>query len=87
MLSESDQGQYQLAYGRSPSVTLIRLDTRQATPVELPGLDAMVRALCEQMGLSSQGHRLQIFATAADASPPPEANGAAADRSRRATAG
>lgn len=58
-----EQAQYQLAYGRSASEMVIRLDTRQVIPVSVPGLDDMCARVCRGLGLTHQGHRLQIIAT------------------------
>lgn len=79
VLTEGDQAQYQLAYGESPSDSIVRLDTREVVRIDLPELVGLRDRACARMGLRAQGHRLEIFAVAADdasghatASPPPD---------------
>lgn len=62
VLTEGDQAQYQLAYGESPSDTLVRLDTREVVTIDVPELAAIRDRICKEMGLVPQGHKLQIFA-------------------------
>lgn len=62
VLTDSDQSVYQLAYGQRPADLLIRLDTREAIPIEAPELVALRDAICRRLGLKAKGHRLQIFA-------------------------
>ncbi|MFI4916138.1 MAG: Fur family transcriptional regulator [Phycisphaerales bacterium JB060] len=64
VLTEGDQAQYQLAYGESPSDTLVRLDTREVVSIDVPELAAIRDRICKELGLSPQGHKLQIFAVA-----------------------
>ncbi|MEO1009064.1 MAG: transcriptional repressor [Planctomycetota bacterium] len=64
VLTEGDQARYQLAYGESPSDTLVRLDTREAVAIDVPELVAIRERICREMGLEPKGHRLQIFAVA-----------------------
>lgn len=67
VLTEGDQAQYQLAYGESPSDTLVRLDTREVVTVDVPELAAIRDRICKELGLLPQGHKLQIFAVSPDA--------------------
>ncbi len=69
VLTEGDQAQYQLAYGESPSDTLVRLDTRETVSIDVPELAAIRDRICKELGLSPQGHRLQIFAVAPESAP------------------
>lgn len=64
VLTEGDQAQYQLAYGQRPSDTLVRLDTREVIPIDVPELEALRERICRELGLRAQGHRLQIYAIA-----------------------
>jgi Fur family ferric uptake transcriptional regulator len=62
VLFDQDQAHYQLVYGRRPNDLLIRMDTREAIPIEVPELIALRDRLCRERGLKAQGHRFQIFA-------------------------
>lgn len=64
VLTEGDQAQYQLAYGESPSDTLVRLDTREVINIDVPELAQIRERICKELGLVPQGHKLQIFAVA-----------------------
>lgn len=64
VLSVGDQARYQLAYGRAGSDQLVRLDGGGVEPIDPPGVRALCEAICAARGLSYQGHRLQVFATA-----------------------
>jgi Fur family ferric uptake transcriptional regulator len=75
VLTDNDQGVYQLAYGQRPADLLIRLDTREAIPIEAPELVALRDAICRRLGLKAKGHRLQIFAVAEDEPSGPDAIG------------
>jgi len=68
---DDDQSHYQVVYGRHPHDLLIRLDTGEAVPIDLPGLVEMRDALCRARGLEPQGHRLHIFAVGAGAAARP----------------
>lgn len=59
---DNEQGVYHLVYGRRPSDMIIRTDTREMIPLELPELAAMVERACKARGLKPKGHRLHIFA-------------------------
>lgn len=60
---DDDQSHYQLVFGNKPQDLLIRVDTGQAIPIDLPELAALRDALCRRLGLAPKGHRLQIFAS------------------------
>lgn len=62
VLFDQDQAHYQLVYGRRPNDLLIRMDTREAIPIDVPELIALRDRLCRERGLKAQGHRFQIFA-------------------------
>jgi Fur family ferric uptake transcriptional regulator len=62
VLFDQDQAHYQLVYGRRPNDLLIRVDTREAIPIEVPELIALRDRLCRERGLKAQGHRFQVFA-------------------------
>jgi len=66
VLTEGDQARYQMAYGESPSDVLVRLDTREVINIDLPELATIRDRICREMGLLPQGHKLQIFAVAAN---------------------
>lgn len=59
----ADQAHFQLAYGRRPRDLLIRMDTKEVIPIEVPELSAIRDRVCKQLGLSPAGHRFQIYAT------------------------
>lgn len=63
IFSDADQTHYQLAYGRRPRDYVIRMDTKESIPVDVPELMELRERICEQLGLRCAGHRLQIFAT------------------------
>ncbi len=62
-----EPARYVMAYG-SPGEggqdLLIRLDTREAMPIDVPELASIRDALCARLGLEPKGHRLHVFATA-----------------------
>jgi Fur family ferric uptake transcriptional regulator len=62
VLFDQDQAHYQLVYGRRPNDLLIRVDTREAIPIDVPELIALRDRLCRERGLQAQGHRFQVFA-------------------------
>ena len=62
VLFDEDQAHYQLVYGRRPNDLLIRLDTRQVVPIDLPEMLALRDKVCRDRGLDPRGHSLQIFA-------------------------
>jgi Fur family ferric uptake transcriptional regulator len=61
---DGEQAYYQTVFGRRASDLIVRLDTRQAIPVELGGVAEACRAACEARGLTLQGHQVMIFALA-----------------------
>lgn len=63
VLFDQEQSHYQLVYGQKPRDFIIRIDTRDAIPIDIPELVAIRERLCRDHGLRAQGHRLQIFAT------------------------
>jgi len=60
----SEQTHYQLSYGRRPRDLLIRVDTNEIIPIDVPELRDIRDELCARLGLTAQGHRLQIYAQA-----------------------
>lgn len=62
-LFDSEQTHYQLAWGRRPRDVVVRVDTQEIIPVEIPELLDLRQRVCEKLGLKAAGHRLQIFAT------------------------
>lgn len=65
VLVDSEQASYQLAYGRRARDLLIRLDTHEMIPIDVPELAELRDRLCRERGLTPQGHRFQVFATGA----------------------
>lgn len=65
VLFDREQAHYQVAYGRSPMDLVLRVDTGEAIPVEVPEVLALRDALCRKLGLKATGHRLHVFATGA----------------------
>jgi len=63
VLFDQEQSHYQLVYGQKPRDFIIRIDTRDAIPIDIPELVAIRERLCREHGLRAEGHRLQIFAT------------------------
>lgn len=66
VLFDQDQAHYQLVYGRRPNDLLIRIDTNQIIPIEVPELIALRERLCREHGLVAQSHRFQIFGIGVD---------------------
>lgn len=66
VLYDGDAAQYQLIYGTRPSDLVVRLDTGEAITVEVPELIAIRNRVCDELGLTAQGHRFQIFAVGPD---------------------
>ena len=62
VLVDAEHAHYQLAYGRRPRDLLVRVDTGEIIPIEVPELIAIRERICRAMGVSAQGHRLQIYA-------------------------
>jgi Fur family ferric uptake transcriptional regulator len=63
VLFDAEQSHYQLAYGKRSSGLLVRVDTRQITPIEIPELVRLRDRICAERGLTPEGHRLVIYAT------------------------
>lgn len=57
-----EQGFYHLVYGRKPSDMIIRTDTREMIPLDVPELAALAERACRERGLTAKGHRLYVFA-------------------------
>jgi Fur family ferric uptake transcriptional regulator len=63
VLVDAEQSHYMLTYGRKPKDLLIRVDTHEIMPIEVPELAAIRERICRERGLSATGHRFQVFAT------------------------
>lgn len=59
---DNEQGVYHLVYGRRPNDMIIRTDTREMLPFDLPELATMIELACKARGLKPKGHRLHVFA-------------------------
>ncbi len=57
-----DQTRYQLVYGLSSRDLIVRMDTHEVFPVDVPGLRELCERACRQHGLTLVGHRLQVLA-------------------------
>lgn len=64
VLFDAEQAHYQLAYGKRSTGLLVRVDTGEITPIEVPELAALRDRICRDRGLKADGHRLVIYATA-----------------------
>lgn len=64
ILSGDDQAQYMAVYGRKPCDLLVRVDTREVTPIDVPELAELRARICRERGLEPHGHQFQIFAAA-----------------------
>ncbi len=64
VLFDADQAHYQLAYGNRSSGLLIRIDTKEITPIDVPELAAWRDRICRERGLRPEGHRFVIYASA-----------------------
>jgi Fur family ferric uptake transcriptional regulator len=64
VLFDAEQSHYQLAYGRRSGGLLVRVDTKEIIPLDVPELVALRDKLCAQRGLLADGHRLVIYAKA-----------------------
>ncbi len=67
VLAGGGQPRYQLVYGSRPSDLIVRVDTDESIPIDVPELIAIRDRICAELGLVASGHNLQIFATRADA--------------------
>lgn len=66
VLFDREQSHYQLAYGKGANTLLVRVDTGAVEAIDLPELLALRDRVCRERGLIPEGHRLQIFVTAAE---------------------
>ncbi len=57
-----DQTRYQLVYGLSSRDMILRIDTHEVVPIDVPELTELCRRACEERGLTFVGHRLQVLA-------------------------
>ncbi|MEM1328926.1 MAG: transcriptional repressor [Planctomycetota bacterium] len=64
ILLHGEHPRYQLVYGQRPVDLLIRMDTDEAEPIELPELIELRDRLCRERGLIPKGHRLIVYAEA-----------------------
>jgi Fur family ferric uptake transcriptional regulator len=64
VLFDADQSHYQLAYGKRSSGLLVRVDTKQITPIDAPEIAQWRDRICKERGLIPEGHRLVIYARA-----------------------
>ncbi|MCA9277848.1 MAG: transcriptional repressor [Phycisphaeraceae bacterium] len=62
VLIGGDQPRYQLVYGTQPRDYLIRLDTGEAEPINIPELAAIRKRICDERGLEPKGYNFTIFA-------------------------
>jgi Fur family ferric uptake transcriptional regulator len=62
---EREQAVYQVAFGGGSPDLLVRVDTNEVVPIEVPELTAICAQVCRRLSLTPQSHRLMIFATAA----------------------
>lgn len=62
---DDEQAHYQTVIGRRDHALVIRADTGQAIPVEMPELATLCARVCAELGLAPKGYRLHIFAAAA----------------------
>lgn len=62
VLFQAEHAHYQLVYGRASTGLLVRTDTHEIEPIDVPELDAIRDRLCRERGLEAHGHRLVIFA-------------------------
>lgn len=62
VLFDADQSHYQLAYGKRSSGLLVRVDTKQITPIDAPEIALWRDRICKERGLIPEGHRLVIYA-------------------------
>lgn len=58
---DSDQASYRLAHGRAASGVLVDAETGEATPFEIPELEAIRDRICRERGMIAEGHRLVVY--------------------------
>jgi len=66
VLFDRDQSHYQLTVGNTGNTLLINIESGEVETLELPELIVLRDKICELKGLKAQGHKLQIFVSAAD---------------------
>ena len=59
-----EQTRYQLVYGLTSRDMIVRIDTHEVVPLEVPGLRELCERACRKHGVTLVGHRLQILARA-----------------------
>lgn len=59
-----EQTRYQLVYGLSSRDLIVRMDTHEVVPLDVPGLRELCERACRKHGVTFVGHRLQILARA-----------------------
>jgi Fur family ferric uptake transcriptional regulator len=64
VLFDAEQSHYQLAYGKRSTGLLVRVDTKEIIPIDVPEVAAVRDRICRERGLVPEGHRLVIYATA-----------------------
>jgi Fur family ferric uptake transcriptional regulator len=62
VLFDAEQSHYQLAYGKRSTGLLVRVDTKEIMPIDVPELTAVRDRICRERGLRPEGHRLVIYA-------------------------
>lgn len=67
VLAGGGQPRYQLVYGSRPSDLIVRVDTDESVPIDVPELIELRDRICAELGLEASGHNFQIFATKAGA--------------------
>ncbi|MBK9187924.1 MAG: transcriptional repressor [Phycisphaerales bacterium] len=70
VMMDEDQAFYEVAYGERCRATVVRLDTHQSIPVDVPELRAIADRACAALGLRARGCRLQIIASDAPGARP-----------------
>ena len=63
VLAGGDSPRYQLVYGSRPSDLVVRVDTDETIPIDVPELIAIRDRICKELGLTASAHNFQIFAT------------------------
>lgn len=59
---DGEHSWYQVAYGRSSTALVVRMDTHETRQVEVPELAALAERLCRSLGLKPEGQRLVVYA-------------------------
>lgn len=65
LFDDDDAGRYQVVFGSKTRDLLVRTDSSQCEPLDIPEIRALCEAACRARGLTLQSHRLQVFATRA----------------------